>query len=128
MGMCRSVSMVWMSRSGPLSKAALIRFIPETVGSPAGIVTQRSRGMESIQTSLVAGTNRATMVTSLRWLVVVVPQACRCWASFTNDRESEPTSRMLNGWAVLALPAASAVVVDVVARWGMWTFLIWLNR
>ena len=65
MGMFRSFSIVWMSRSGPVLKAALIRFVPAEFPVP-GMSTHRSRGIDIIHTSLVAGTNRATMMTSLR--------------------------------------------------------------
>ena len=58
--------MVWTRRSGPELKAALMRFIPEMPLTLPGMSTHRSRGMDRTVTVLAAGSNRATMVTSLR--------------------------------------------------------------
>ena len=55
--------------------------------------------MESTVTVLAAGSKRATIVTSLRCppALASLPNALT-WVAFeTNDRESEPTSRRLNG-------------------------------
>ena len=59
--------MVWMSRSGPELYAALMRFMPEMPPTSPGTSTQRSRGIDRTVTVLAAGSNRATIVTSLRW-------------------------------------------------------------
>ena len=64
-----------------------------------GMSTQRSRGMESTVTVLVAGSKRATMVTSLRWPPALAssPKALTWVELSTKARESEPTSSRLKG-------------------------------
>ena len=56
-------SMVLTSWPGPWVKAALMRF---SAPVPA-IGTTRSRGMDSIETRLQAGSTLTTRVVSLRW-------------------------------------------------------------
>jgi hypothetical protein len=94
-----------------------MRFIPE-VGPLPGMSTQRSRGMDRMVTVLLAGSMRATIVTSLRWppALASLPNA-RSWVEFlTKARLSDPTMRMLNGpgsWESRCLA---------------WIFLIWSKR
>ena len=69
-----------------------------------GMSTHRSRGMEMTVTDLVAGTKRATMVTSLRWPPASAssPKALTWVGLLTKARESEPTRRTLKGLPGLA--------------------------
>ena len=77
--------------------------------------------MESMVTVLAAGSKRATIVTSLRWPPASAssPKALTWVELETKARESEPTSRRLNG-----LPGAAGAATRCLA----WTFLIWLKR
>ena len=82
----------------------MIRFIPEMSLLFWGMSTHRSRGIEMTVTDLVAGTKRATMVTSLRWPPASAssPNALIWVGLLTKARESEPTSSTLKGWPGLA--------------------------
>ena len=98
-----------------------MRFMPEMPLSLPGMSTQRSRGMESTVTVLAAGSKRATIVTSLRCppALASLPNALTCVELETKARESEPTSRRLNG-----LPGGSGCATRCLA----WIFLIWSKR
>ena len=68
---------------------------------------------ESISTWPLEGRRRIKTVTSLRWpvWVVALPKARASFGLFTNDRESEPTRRMLTGF-----PDCSAVSAGTAMR------------